>query len=210
MAEDFQIIAAKRLEIIEAGFSGDESVVRGGLTHSSGEVRSSALSSLNRLHVLSAVELEKYVGDVSEVVRRNVAQIAAGYADVDIVPLLTDSDVFVAEMASWALGERGGTTDVELSALIDASQNAREPLVREAATASLGAIGDVRGLPAILRACSDKPAIRRRAVLALAPFEGLAVDAALKNALTDRDWQVRQNAQDMLNPRDGAGSAIDD
>ena len=73
-----------------------------------------------------------------------------------------------------------------------------EPLVREAAVAALGAIGDDRGLPAILSACTDKPAIRRRAMLALAPFDGPDVDAALKRGLEDRDWQVRQAAEDLL------------
>jgi hypothetical protein len=37
--------------------------------------------------------------------------------------------------------------------------------------------------------------------LALAPFEGDEVDAALQRALEDKDWQVRQNAEDLLNPR---------
>ena len=71
-------------------------------------------------------------------------------------------------------------------------------MVREAAIAALGAIGDERGLPAILAGCADKPAIRRRAVLALAPFAGPEVDAALAGALVDRDWQVRQAAEDLL------------
>ena len=57
-----------------------------------------------------------------------------------------------------------------------------DPLCREAAVAALGAIGDVRGLPAILAATSDKPAVRRRAVIALAPFDGPEVDAALARA----------------------------
>jgi len=39
--------------------------------------------------------------------------------------------------------------------------------------------------------------VRRRAVLALAPFEGPEVDAALTRALDDRDWQVRQAAEDV-------------
>src|SRR5437762_1926107 len=73
-----------------------------------------------------------------------------------------------------------------------------DALCREAAVAALGAIGDPAGLPAILRATTDKPAIRRRAVLALAPFDGPEVDAALQRALTDRDWQVRQAAEDLL------------
>jgi HEAT repeat protein len=73
--------------------------------------------------------------------------------------------------------------------------------VREACAAALGSLGDARGLQAILSACTDKPAVRRRAILALAAFEGDEVDAALSAALEDKDWQVRQNAEDLINPR---------
>jgi HEAT repeat protein len=73
-----------------------------------------------------------------------------------------------------------------------------DPLVREAAVAALGALGDPAGLGAVLAACSDKPAVRRRAVVALAAFEGPEVEAALEAALSDRDWQVRQAAEDLL------------
>jgi HEAT repeat protein len=69
--------------------------------------------------------------------------------------------------------------------------------VREAAVAALGAIGDAAGLPAILAATGDKATVRRRAVLALAPFGGDEVDAALARAREDRDWQVRQAAEDL-------------
>jgi hypothetical protein len=37
-------------------------------------------------------------------------------------------------------------------------------------------------------------------VLALAPFDGPDVDAAIDAALTDRDWQVRQAAEDLRGP----------
>ena len=60
-----------------------------------------------------------------------------------------------------------------LAALISLATGAGagdDPLVREAAVAALGAIGDDRGLDAILAATEDRPAVRRRAVLALAPF----------------------------------------
>jgi hypothetical protein len=36
----------------------------------------------------------------------------------------------------------------------------------------------------------------------LAPFEGEEVDATLAHALEDRDWQVRQNAEILVHPRD--------
>jgi hypothetical protein len=76
--------------------------------------------------------------------------------------------------------------------------------VRESAIAALGALGEDGGLDAILVGTTDKPAIRRRAVLALAPFldpdhpRATEVAAALERARTDRDWQVRQAAEDLL------------
>ena len=73
-----------------------------------------------------------------------------------------------------------------------------DALCREAAVAALGAIGHADGLPVVLEALGDRPTVRRRAVLALAAFDGPEVEAALERALTDRDWQVRQAAEDLL------------
>ena len=73
-----------------------------------------------------------------------------------------------------------------------------DALCRESAVAALGAIGDSRGLESILQATQDIATVRRRAVIALAPFEGQVVSDALEVALTDRDWQVRQAAEDIL------------
>ena len=87
------------------------------------------------------------------------------------------------------------SSDLE-SRLADAARHHEDPLVREAAVAALGSRS--ARLDVILDACGDRPAIRRRAVLALAPFDGPEVDAALQRALTDRDWQVRQAAEDLL------------
>jgi HEAT repeat protein len=50
----------------------------------------------------------------------------------------------------------------------------------------------------VLAATRDRPAVRRRAVIALAACEGPEGDAALRRALEDRDWQVRQAAEDLL------------
>ena len=66
--------------------------------------------------------------------------------------------------------------------------------------AALGAIGDPAGLPAILAATGDKATVRRRAIIALALFDGPEVDEALSRASVDRDWQVRQAAEDQLAP----------
>ncbi|MHB1584695.1 MAG: HEAT repeat domain-containing protein, partial [Acidimicrobiales bacterium] len=64
--------------------------------------------------------------------------------------------------------------------------------------AALGAIGDPAGKAAVLDASAgDRPSVRRRAVVALAAFDGDDVDAALTAALADRDWQVRQAAEEL-------------
>ena len=72
--------------------------------------------------------------------------------------------------------------------------------MREAAVAAIGAIGDELGLPAVLKATTDKPAVRRRAVLALAAFDGPEVDAAWERARSDRDRQVRDAVDELLGP----------
>jgi len=117
---------------------------------------------------------------------------------VSLLGVLHDSDNAVVEAAAWACGEHVEVGDDVLATLIDLGVSAGDALVREACVAALGAIGDERGLPTILHGCTDKPAVRRRAVLALAPFDGDEVDAALQTALTDRDWQVRQAAEDVV------------
>lgn len=139
--------------------------------------------------------------DPDAAVRRRAAELAplVATAAPGCVALLDDPDALVAEAAAWALGELPPTPG-SVAALAAAASDHTDPLVREAAVAALGANGDPAGLPAILAACRDKPAIRRRAVLALAPFEGPAVEAAIARALDDRDWQVRQAAEDLSDP----------
>ena len=194
--------AEKRFLVIEAGFTGNADFARQHLVFPDGEVRASALRALHRSHALTSVELNTALLDEHPEVRRTAAELAVSFLDVSIHQLLNDADVFVAEMTAWSLGERSPVSNEEMSALISHTTQHSEAVVREACAAALGSIGDERGLPAILAACNDKPAVRRRAVLALAPFEGHDVDAALQRALEDNDWQVRQNAEVLLHPRD--------
>ncbi|MBV8950064.1 MAG: HEAT repeat domain-containing protein [Actinobacteria bacterium] len=141
--------------------------------------------------------------DPDPAVRRRACELApalpGGAPAAAVIALLDDPDPGVAEAAAWALGELGSRTRAghAVSPLARACRQHPDPLVREAAVAALGALGDTRGLEAVLAACNDRPPIRRRAVLALAPFEGREVQAALERAKTDPDWQVRQAAEDL-------------
>ena len=47
---------------------------------------------------------------------------------------------------------------------------------------------------------TDRPTVRRRAVVALAAFDGPEVETALQQARQDRDWQVRQAVEALLAP----------
>jgi HEAT repeat protein len=198
-----------RRSVAVAGHTGDAATARRGLEHSDPAVRATALGALERLGELHDDGLFAAFADPDPVVRRRAAGVAARHRGVDLRPLLADADSSVVEVAAWACGEHEQVADEILTVLVALATGARagqEPLVREAAVAALGAIGDDRGLDAILAATADRPAIRRRAVLALAPFldpdhpRSGEIRAALARALTDRDWQVRQAAEDLTIP----------
>ncbi|MFM7872367.1 MAG: HEAT repeat domain-containing protein [Actinomycetota bacterium] len=187
----------RRLNVVLAGYRGDDDTVRDGLVDPDPLVRVVALGAAQRRQSLNDGNLASLIDDPDHCVRRRVAELAARHPGLDLMPLLHDDDASVVEMAAWACGEHPSTPLATLDRLVHLAVEHADPLVREAAVAALGAIGDERGLPAILHGCSDKPAIRRRAVLALAPFSGPEVDAAIATALEDRDWQVRQSAEDI-------------
>ncbi|MFT3851376.1 MAG: HEAT repeat domain-containing protein [Ilumatobacteraceae bacterium] len=180
-----------------AGHVGDEATARGALDSPDPVVRELALGALDRLGALDDATLLTAFDDADAQVRRRAVTIAARRPGVPLLAMLDDPMPAVVETAAWACGERAATAPAVLDRLIALAGSADDALVREAAVAALGAIGDERALPAILSACTDKPAVRRRAVLALAPFDGPQVEAALQAALDDRDWQVRQAAEDL-------------
>lgn len=174
-------------------------------TDDDSRVRAGALGALVRAAGLRRAReaWRRAIADPNGAVRRRAAELAPklrGGAPVrGVIGLLRDDDPGVSEAAAWALGELGEPARAGggVPALVDACRTHPDPLVREAAVAALGALGDPRGLHAILDACRDRPAVRRRAVLALAPFDGPDVDAALARASEDVDWQVRQAAEDL-------------
>ncbi len=212
--------ARRRGAVAAAGHLGDEATARTALSDPAAAVRSTALGALLRLGRLGLAELDHAFGDTAIEVRRCAAELAwrttepgpgglaAGVSDRDgLVALLTreldDEAGAVVEAVCYSLGElRSPGAVVDLA---DVALHHSDPLCRESAVAALGSVGSDEALPPILEAMNDKPAVRRRAVLALASFEGPEVDSALEQALSDRDWQVRQAAEDLSGARPQPG-----
>lgn len=197
-------IALRRRRAAVAGHRGDATTARDLFGDDDETVRATALGALARCGALTADELGAALGDPASTVRIRALEHAAEIGGRDIasglalLPLLDDSDPAVVEVAAWALGERDPAEPGSVAALARLATDADGALIRESAVAALGSIGDPAGLAAILTATQDKATVRRRAVIALAPFEGTEVDSALHRALQDRDWQVRQAAEDLL------------
>jgi HEAT repeat protein len=188
--------ARSRRLVTLAGHAGDEETARASLTDEAAGIRAVSLGALARMDRLAPTDLVVALADPAGEVRRRACELSVGCREVDLRPLFDDAEPLVVEAAAWAAGERSDYSAVD--ALAQVTTDHTDPLCREAAVAALGAIGDERGLPAILAAQDDRPAVRRRAVIALAPFQGPTVDAALERARQDRDWQVRQAAEDLL------------
>jgi HEAT repeat protein len=197
--------ALRRRAAALAGHAADAATARELSGDSDASVRATAFAALARCGALDAPLLLTGLADAEPDVRRRCATLAAAttarheVGDA-LLARLADDEHLVAEAAAWAFGEWGDDNprlEATLTALVSMTTAHDEPLCREAAVAALGAIGDARGLAAILQACADKPAVRRRAVLALAPFDGPEVETAIDRALQDRDWQVRQAAEDL-------------
>jgi HEAT repeat protein len=154
-----------------------------------------ALRGLVRQSLMSPALWRAAFADVDVDVRREALQQLA-HAPLgdeslldDVIALLDQADDLVVDAAVFALGEHLYVGAVEpLCRIATEHEDAR---CRESAIASLGAIGDDRARSTIVNALKDKPAIRRRAVVALSNFEGPDIEAALAEAGDDKDWQVR-------------------
>jgi HEAT repeat protein len=211
--------AGDRRRALVAGYSGDVSTLEELFGSADPTVRAAALGGLERSGNLALELLVAALSDSAWQVRRRACEIAgtkrrdpAPIPDDLLAPVVTalseilaDEEPLVSEAASWALGELviiDRTDGEDLGRAVEklgaVAANHKDPLCREAAVAALGSIGDPSSLQVVLDALDDKPPIRRRAAAALAAFDDPKAEAALQRCLTDRDWQVRQAAEDLL------------
>ena len=188
--------ARRRGDAAHAGHVGEEQAARSFLGDADPEVRASALGALVRMNRATAADSAAALADPDPRTRRRACEMGAALPGADFSTLLEDPDRSVVEAACFAVGEVSDA--LALPALVRIASTHTDALCRESAVAALGAIGSLEGLPAILAGLEDKPQIRRRAVIALAAIESPESDAALRGCLTDRDWQVRQAAEDLL------------
>jgi len=203
--------AARRQAVVTAGHVGDAATARAALSDPDPSVREAAVGAVSRLGAATPTALTTAMADADATVRRRAVQEAGAavthhpddaadthHAAVGaaVRAALSDDDALVVEMACWAVGE--WRTAAAVPALSATALGHGDTRCREAAVAALGAVGDPAGLEAVLGALADKPTVRRRAVVALAAFDGPEVDDALRRSLDDRDWQVREAAAILL------------
>ncbi|HTZ07535.1 MAG TPA: HEAT repeat domain-containing protein [Acidimicrobiales bacterium] len=210
-----------RRRAVLAGHVGDPGAAAEAAAHPDPAVRAAGLGALARLGALSADTVVAALGDGDAGVRRRACTLAGpmlagpaptGALVATLVRVLgTDGEWSVAEAAAAALGEAGAMgRGAVVTALAEAARHHPEALCREAAVAALGALAGGDGasgqgerdvaLAAVLGGLDDKPAVRRRAAVALAAFEDPRADEGLRRCLADRDWQVRQVAEELLAP----------
>ena len=187
----------RRQQLVQLAREGDLSLARELCGDGDPRVRASSVAVLSENDALDESLIALGLSDPHPLVRMAVARAAAQNSSISVLELLSDEDSSVVEIACWAAGEQTEHNDSLIEALSAIALEHKDALCRESAVAALGALGDVRGLESILKATQDIATVRRRAVIALAPFEGQAVTDALQLALSDRDWQVRQAAEDL-------------
>jgi HEAT repeat protein len=199
--------ALRRRQVIAGGHSGQATRARRGLGDPDPAVQVAALGATARLGALTVDDVTAAMASGAATVRRRATDAALAVRGPGsrstlyalFVHALADPDPLVVVGAAWFLAERRVAAAVEV--LASTARTHPDVRCREAAVAALGAIGDGRGLPAVIGALDDTPTVRRRATVALAGFDDPRVDEAWRRAAEDRDWQVRHAAEDLTRPQ---------
>tara|TARA_E500000331_G_scaffold339926_1_gene370705 strand:- start:824 stop:1486 length:663 start_codon:yes stop_codon:yes gene_type:complete len=202
-------VAERRRQAILARYENSElnaTEITEFLNDTAAVVREAALATVVKLNLDAGKHIVNALNDDDHGVRKRAVELVIDLSDnheyiSKVLGLLDDSSTFVVETVCWVIGEIGNNYKNVAEIVSKVSHVALthdDSLCREAAVACLGSLGHVDGLATLLKVLDDKPNVRRRATLALAPFEGREVEEALKRKLKDRDLQTRQAAEDLL------------
>lgn len=214
--------ARRRLAVV-AGHSGDADTARELLEDADADVRAAALGALARCGALTSQVATAALADTAAAVRARLADLlAAPHVPTDdgsgdllaaaLEALLRDDEPTVVEPAAFAAGERYGMdTGIEppppvADALRQVAASHDDLLCRESAVAALGSWARAQDLDVLLEATTGKPALRRRAAVVLAAhLDDERAVAALRRLSEDRDWQVREVSEVLLDGIDPPG-----
>ena len=187
------------LRVIEAGSLQDEAsldLLERSMKSTQAILRRHGLVGLDRREALRPDHLVGAITDPDPENRSRALRVAARSIDPseDLISAITNATQDPVDYVAIAAVRTIGDLEIHdaLALLISLATTADDAMVREEAVAAIASLGDPRGLDAIIAACDDKPAIRRRCVAALGAFDGDLVEATLDRLSTDRDWQVRQ------------------
>lgn len=214
--------ARRRLAVV-AGHTGDADTALELWEDPDAAVRAAALGALARCSALTSRVATAAMSDTATVRARLADLFAAPDVPIDdesgdflaegLEALLRDGEPTVVEPAAFAAGERYGMdTGVEppppvADALREVAASHDDLLCRESAVAALGSWARAQDLDVVLEATTGKPALRRRAAVVLAAhLDDERAVAALRRLSEDRDWQVREVSEVLLDGVDPPAS----
>jgi len=195
--------------LVRAAFSQDEadtSLLTSALSSLAPRARVLALRGLARQRRLTDEHLGRALSDDADEVIHEALALLAHESELgqgltgQLLELLGHANPLVVEAAIFAAGERELAEALE--PLIDLVLTHDDARCRESGVVALGQLAVDEAKPAILSAMKDKPTVRRRAVVALASFEGDDIEEALDQASEDRDWQVRSAVEQLRRDED--------
>ena len=194
--------AARRRAAAVAGHTGDRETAPGGLARRRpGRAGRPDSAPWNRSARSTPTTLRSALQDESALVRRRAAGAGCPSSGRLVAGGPGRSRRGRGEMAAFACGEQGASVGADvLASSSDLATATRTPSSARPRSPRSARSATPPRCPAILAATGgDKAAVRRRAVLALAPVRRAGGRGHAANARsTDRDWQVRQAAEDLL------------
>ena len=194
----------RRRSVALAGHRGNSTAARRGLADRDPGVRAAAVGALARLGELTAEDVLAALADDAPAVRRravDAATLVRGKGSRSALPAalaaaLADPDPLVVVGAAWFAGERRYRPAVP--ALVSLATTHDDARCREGRSPRWApSVTRPGSMPCSMRSPIARPSVAG-ATVALAGFDDPRVGPALRRSAEDRDRQVRQAAEELL------------